>query len=425
MYHLVYPGIEPLQAGRFSHGGQPLALLMIRNLLAEHTAIPISFVDECIEPLDLEQIELGDTVLLSLTFLNLKRAAEIIRHTISIGANVMAGGPAVETARGVSRSLDLPGHPRLVLVSGGWVNVFRQIFHWIGATDVPITWDALAAYQYDRVSQTQVDWHTSWLREHGCLTFHGTAVNVHYHIGCSYRALTGGCHFCSRPPEPYAVMRPRTYVQLLRHLAANWDAGLIRDTSDTFFGSPDDLDALIAEGIEDLGCAFMVFARAQHTSQRKAELLARCGVKYAIVGLESGSDRVLQTANKGITALEATRAIESFSEAGIACIPCFTVGHPSETESEVRETAKQAEWLVRHCDVSAISCSPIIPLPGSRYFDMLPAEAQAIPPFRLTDLQAAYFEALPEMSIEFARSASEEIEAMSGAPVTIWGGRSQ
>ncbi len=422
MYYIVFPNIEPLNVGRFSRGGQPLALLMIRNLLAEHTNMPLSFVDECVEPLDLEQIHSGDTVLLSLTFLNLKRSKDIVQHSLSVGAAVMVGGSAIEIVGGDARLLDLPVHPSITCVSGGWADVFEHILGWLGVCNGPITWDGLAAYQYNRISHTHVDWHTAWLRDQSNLVFDGQAVNVHFHIGCSYRVLNGGCHFCSRSPEPYAVMRPHTYVHLLQYLAENWNAGLIRDTSDTFFASPDDLEALIEAGIEELDCKFMIFARAQGISQDVAALLARCGVKYAIIGVESGSDRILQIANKGITSREAISAIELLSEAGISCIPCFTVGHPSETETEVRKTAKQAEWLVRHCDVSAISCSPIVPLPGSRYFDMLPATARAIPTFKLTELQAAYFGSLPQVSLAFSQRISEELEAMSGSPVGIWGG---
>jgi hypothetical protein len=71
----------------------------------------------------------------------------------------------------------------------------------------------------------------------------------------------------------------------------------------------------------------------------------RSGFYHARMGIESGSQHVLDLMNKKITVDEAGRTIVSLSNAGIKTTTLWVVGYPGETESDFQETLDFIEEL--------------------------------------------------------------------------------
>jgi len=95
-------------------------------------------------------------------------------------------------------------------------------------------------------------------------------------------------------------------------------------------------------------------------------------------GIESGSQRILNTVKKGVTVEQAGRAVRMVRDAGLRCPTSFMLGSPGETRKTAMET-------VRFCRDLAIPLSALMlttPYPGTALFD----EARAAG--RIPDLEA-------------------------------------
>ncbi len=80
-------------------------------------------------------------------------------------------------------------------------------------------------------------------------------------------------------------------------------------------------------------------------SGKKIEALRRAGCKGIFFGLESGSDRMLSTMNKGITSKQMSDFIKRLHSSGILPAPSLIVGTPGERKEDLDATIR---FLVDH-----------------------------------------------------------------------------
>lgn len=85
------------------------------------------------------------------------------------------------------------------------------------------------------------------------------------------------------------------------------------------------------------------YLRADHVDDECIELMAESGCEGVFLGVESGSDTVLQLMNKTARREDYLRAIPRLRDAGIVCHANLIVGFPGETEATVRETIDLVE----------------------------------------------------------------------------------
>jgi anaerobic magnesium-protoporphyrin IX monomethyl ester cyclase len=93
--------------------------------------------------------------------------------------------------------------------------------------------------------------------------------------------------------------------------------------------------------------------------------LADAGLKWVMIGFESGSDRVLQYIRKGVTVEENLRAAKICRAAGVKIFANYMFGLPTETEAEMRETVR----MIRAIRPERCSPSVFTPAPGSHLYD--------------------------------------------------------
>jgi radical SAM superfamily enzyme YgiQ (UPF0313 family) len=89
--------------------------------------------------------------------------------------------------------------------------------------------------------------------------------------------------------------------------------------------------------MEGIGKPWAALARAD-LGDGEIEALSRAGCRLLYFGLESGSDRVLQEINKGITSGQISTFIERLSANKITPAPSLFVGSPGETEDDFERT---------------------------------------------------------------------------------------
>ena len=89
-------------------------------------------------------------------------------------------------------------------------------------------------------------------------------------------------------------------------------------------------------------------------------------------GIETGSERILKVIKKGITLEMAEKAVNAAKKAKLETECYFMMGHPTETEEDIKKTIKFALKL----DPDYVKFAITIPLPGTELFDIMMANRQ-------------------------------------------------
>jgi radical SAM superfamily enzyme YgiQ (UPF0313 family) len=93
-------------------------------------------------------------------------------------------------------------------------------------------------------------------------------------------------------------------------------------------------------------------------------LMKRAGLASCAVGFESGSQDLLDAAQKGITLEQSRRFAESCRKLGVLMHGCFMVGFPGETHATMEETFRFARDL--QCDSAQFY--PVFLYPGTEAY---------------------------------------------------------
>ncbi len=198
----------------------------------------------------------------------------------------------------------------------------------------------------------------AWLSAHGHFS-----TNVVASRGCPYR-----CNWCAKPisGNKYQLRSPEFVAAEIRELREAYGVEHI------WFG--DDIFALnqhwvqeFADAMEALQCRvpFKIQSRADLMTRETVSGLKRAGCAEVWMGVESGSQRVLDAMDKGlrIAAVEDARA--RLRDAGIHACYFLQFGYPGEQWEDIQQTIA----LVRNTRPHDIGVSFSYPLPGTVFFD--------------------------------------------------------
>jgi len=102
-----------------------------------------------------------------------------------------------------------------------------------------------------------------------------------------------------------------------------------------------------------------------------ANRLYNVGLIIAVMGAESGSQRILNYLNKGITPEQIRRASATLAQTRIVPRYSFMVGFPDETEQDLAETREMARRLRDDNPKSDVQILNYCPFPGSPMYDQI------------------------------------------------------
>ena len=197
---------------------------------------------------------------------------------------------------------------------------------------------------------------------------HPTATNLYLvsSRGCPFR-----CTFCSSAAfwDRARYFSAGYVVGEIASLAADRRVRHLSFWDDLFVAPPERFRAIVA-GIRDQGLhervSFSVAARADRLDEETAAELRSMNVVQASIGLESGSDRILQ-ALKGPnnSVAQGRRAVAALHGEGIAVTASFIVGAPGETRADVLRTRA----LIRELPLASVGIYRLTPLPGTDLWD--------------------------------------------------------
>ncbi len=160
--------------------------------------------------------------------------------------------------------------------------------------------------------------------------------------GCPHK-----CSFC-QPAEnavfgkPYRMRSPENVVAELRHLKAKYDFKSITFWDDTFtLKKKWVMEFCDLYEREKFGATIAACSRADIICRNEdmVERLASVGCDWFVIGMESGSQRVLDFLKKGTTVEQNIEAARICRKHGVKIFATFMFGLPTETKAEALSTA--------------------------------------------------------------------------------------
>lgn len=107
-------------------------------------------------------------------------------------------------------------------------------------------------------------------------------------------------------------------------------------------------------------------ARYQTLSKEIIDLIADSGCIRILLGIESGSERIQGMNNKVVRLSEAKEKAGYLRKRGIFVTNTYILGHPTETEDELRKTVQ----FIREIPADENLIQLYRPMPGTPYFDI-------------------------------------------------------
>jgi anaerobic magnesium-protoporphyrin IX monomethyl ester cyclase len=205
-----------------------------------------------------------------------------------------------------------------------------------------------------------------WMKAHGYFS-----LNMAASRGCSFR-----CTWCSKPiwGNQYLQRSPLEVAAEMAHVKRSFNPDHIW-FADDIFGFRVDWVSQFAAATRAAGAQipFNIQTRADLVSERMALALRDAGCKEAWIGAESGSQKILDSMNKGTTVSEILTARERLKAVGIRVGFFIQLGYIDEQLEDIVATRD----LLASAQPDEIGVSVSYPLPGTKFYDLVKAQMRA------------------------------------------------
>ncbi|MCP4638983.1 MAG: radical SAM protein [bacterium] len=177
--------------------------------------------------------------------------------------------------------------------------------------------------------------------------------------GCPF-----GCRFCDQSTfgRRYRAWSPERVVETVASLRDVHGVRYVNFCDDTFTMHRDRLDA-ICDGLAQLhpSVAWTCDANVMTLDGEALRAMKRAGCWGIAFGIESGSQRVLDSLNKQIRIEKVAEVVRLTREAGIHAKGLFMMGTPEES----RETIEETRAFLSAIPLTTINVSKYAPYPGT------------------------------------------------------------
>lgn len=204
----------------------------------------------------------------------------------------------------------------------------------------------------------------SWLKSEGYFS-----INIGTTRGCPYK-----CNWCAKPiyGNRYNSRSPQHVVNELKYLKQAFGFEHVWFCDDIFGLKPGWLNEF-ADLVEKEGLKFKFKIQSRADLLLKEDnikALARAGCDNVWIGAESGSQKILDAMDKGITIQQIREATHLLKKQGIK--PSFFIqfGYPGETREDIASTISMINSLLPY----SIGVSVSYPLPGTVFYEKVKAE---------------------------------------------------
>jgi anaerobic magnesium-protoporphyrin IX monomethyl ester cyclase len=276
------------------------------------------------------------------------------------GADFIIIGEAEQTLLELTKQIasgaeDFSGIPGLAYLKQGTAikTAARPVMKDLDSLPLP-AWDLVDMQQYRE----------SWLNNAGYFS-----LNMCTTRGCPFK-----CNWCAKPiyGNRYNSRSPEHVVAEIKLLKQNYEIDHIWFCDDIFGLKPGWVEAFAALlKKEKITIRFKIQSRADLLAEeRTVKALAASGCENAWIGAESGSQKILDAMDKGITTAQIRTATFLMKALGIK--PSFFIqfGYPGELKNDIQQTISMINELLPF----EIGISVSYPLPGTVFYDKVKAE---------------------------------------------------
>jgi anaerobic magnesium-protoporphyrin IX monomethyl ester cyclase len=205
-----------------------------------------------------------------------------------------------------------------------------------------------------------------WQAAHGYFS-----LNLVASRGCPYR-----CNWCAKPiyGDSFSARSAQSVAEEMCELKKQWGAEHLWFADDIFGLRPKWVREL-AEEVErqDAAIPFKMQSRVDLMTPDNVRSLRRAGCAEVWMGVESGSQKVLDAMDKGTHVEQIAKARENLRHQGIRACYFLQFGYPGETWDDIQKTVR----LIRDTRPDDIGVSVSYPLPGTKFYERVRAELGA------------------------------------------------
>jgi anaerobic magnesium-protoporphyrin IX monomethyl ester cyclase len=221
--------------------------------------------------------------------------------------------------------------------------------------------DALPFPARDLIDTRQ--YRDAWKSAHGYFS-----LNIVASRGCPYR-----CNWCAKPiyGDTFSARSPRNVAEEMSQLKREYNAEHLW-FADDIFGLQAKWVLEFADAVEALDAAipFKAQSRVDLMTPSTTAALRRSGCTEVWMGVESGSQAILNAMEKGIRVEQVAQARANLRQQKIRACYFLQFGYPGETWEDIKSTVN----LVRDTRPDDIGVSVAYPLPGTKFFKQVQAQ---------------------------------------------------
>ena len=199
--------------------------------------------------------------------------------------------------------------------------------------------------------------------------------------GCRFR-----CTFCADPfvyKRGWFGLEPARMGEELETLWRRYHFQDVGFQDETFFTYHKRVEAIAGEfrrrGLSFTWMATMRADQGFRLDEAVLELCGRAGLRRVMIGVESGSQQMLDWMKKDITVEQVFDSAEKCRRQGIAVLFNLIVGFPDEPAESIRETLRVAKQLRAMSPDFEVAIFYYKPYPGNEIADMLLRQGYQFP----------------------------------------------
>ena len=340
----------------------PLGILAVSTPLL-NAGDQVKIIDSTITPNFQRQVieELKDAICLAVSLVT----GPMIRETVQIAREVKRLYPKMLALEAILRAVPLEQVPGLYFRAGDGSAVHTGPARFLADLDAQ-PWpdrERIDIDQYLRV----------WCEHHGA-----GSVSVITARGCPYH-----CRWCSHSTfgKTHRRRSAASVVDEVEWILNRYHPEQLWFADDVFTIHHGWLDAYSAE-MRRRGwhIPFECITRADRLNARVAAQLAELGCDRVWIGSESGSQRMLDAMERGVTVAQVRAAVGQLKQNGIRTGMFFMWGYEGEELSDIEATYEQ----VKACQPDVFFTTISYPIKGTPYYDEVAPKLVQLGPWQAT-----------------------------------------
>ena len=200
----------------------------------------------------------------------------------------------------------------------------------------------------------------AWKAAHGCFS-----LNIVASRGCPYR-----CNWCAKPiyGDSFHLRSAESVALEMRALKEIYGAEHLW-FADDIFGLKSGWVSDLAESVSRHNAAvpFKMQSRVDLMKEETVRDLRRAGCTEVWMGVESGSQKILDAMDKGTRVSQVVVARETLRRFGVRACYFLQFGYAGESWADIQKTIQ----LVRDTRPDDIGVSVSYPLPGTKFYELV------------------------------------------------------